>query len=169
MRRRPEALDAHTRARLEVAVRRVCPSWLRESQDDLVQMVAMKLLRAGSYGDHPDAYLSRVAYTVVIDEIRRRRRRHEVGMSPSLPHRLRDSASPSPEVQARGAEVGEILLSCLARLSDDRRRAVTLYLQDHSVPEIASLLGWERKRASNLVYRGLSDLRTELRRQGLAP
>jgi len=106
---------------------------------------------------------------VVIDEIRRKRRRNEVGMSPSMPDRIANSGDLSPETLARGAEVGQVLLECVATLSTDRRRAVTLYLQDHPVPEIAQRMECNRKRASNLVYRGLDDLRDALRQRGYEP
>jgi RNA polymerase sigma-70 factor, ECF subfamily len=167
--RRAREIDAATRDRLVVAVRRVCPPWLRDSSDDLVQTAVMKLLRSTVEIESTDAYLSRVAYTVVIDEIRRRKRRREVGLSPSLPERLRDSGELSPEARARGDQIGKALLACLQSLSADRRRAVALYLQDHSVPEIAELLGWDAKKASNMVYRGLGDLRTALARRGIGP
>lgn len=58
-------------------------------------------------------------------------------------------------------------LECLGSLKADRRRA--LYLQDHPVPEIAEQLESNRKRASNLVYRGLDGLRVELKKRGFEP
>jgi RNA polymerase sigma-70 factor (ECF subfamily) len=54
-------------------------------------------------------------------------------------------------------------------MTGDRRRAVMLYLQGHSVPEAARLLGWTAKRTENLVYRGLADLRHCLRAKGHTP
>lgn len=162
-------LDAEIRDKLLRHVRRIAPFWLREQCDDLAQMAAMKLMRTQSDHTWNDGFLSRVAYSVVIDEIRRRRRRAEVGMSPSMPDRLMNSAELSPDTIANGAQVGEALLACIAALPPDKRRAVTLYLQDHSVPEIASLLGFEPKKTSNLVYRGLGDLRDALRARGIQP
>jgi RNA polymerase sigma-70 factor (ECF subfamily) len=46
---------------------------------------------------------------------------------------------------------------------------VTLYLQGHTVPETARVLDWPAKRADNLVYRGLADLRQCLLAKGLRP
>lgn len=167
--RRPTDIDADVRARLVVAVRRACPGWLADAADDLVQTAVMKLLRGDVPPPLSDAYLGRVAYTVVIDEIRRRKRRREVGMSPSLPDRLQSSGDVSPEARTRGAEIGQVLVKCLAGLSDERRRAVALYLQDHSTAEIASLLDWDAKKASNQLHRGLGDLRAALARRGVTP
>lgn len=165
----PDAIDAETRAQMVACMRRVCPTWLADQRDDLVQMACVKLMRSKSEAELNPAYLSRVAYTVVIDEVRRRQRRQEVGMSPSLPDRIANSAELSPETRARGTQVGRVLVECLQELGDDRRQAVALYLQDHGVPEIARILDCDRKRASNLVYRGMSDLRAELRARGVEP
>ena len=165
----PTDIDAEARAQLDRAVSRVCPPWLREYRDDLVQMSAMKILRTQGETDMSASYLYRVAYSVVIDEIRRRRRRQEVGMSPSMPDRIANSGELSPETRAHGATLGLQLTDCIGLLSLDRRRAVTLYLQDHSIPEIAQILSWDRKKASNAVYRGLSDLRVHLGERGIAP
>lgn len=162
-------VDAEVRAQLVRYVGRVCPAWLSPHREDLVQMAAVKLMRTASDKEWTDGFLSRVAYSVVIDEIRRKRRRNEVGMSPSMPERIMNSGDLSPETQVRGSQVGEALLECVATLKESRRRAVTLYLQDHPVPEIAERMGCDRKRASNLLYRGLEDLREALRSRGLAP
>ena len=88
-------------------------------------------------------------------------------MSPSMPDRLVNNLELSPEVRSRGAQLGEAVIECLQELAESRRRAVVLYLQDHSVPEIAELLGWDTKKASNSVYRGLEDLREKLRERGV--
>ena len=160
-------VDADTRHRMERAVGRLCPGWLSPHRDDLVQMALIKLLRSSSSHELGDAFLSRVAYSVVVDEIRRRRRRNEVGMSPSLPDRLVNSAELSPETRSHGLALGEQLVECLQSLAEARRRAVVLYLQDHTIPEIADTLGWDQKKASNAVYRGLHDLRAMLTERGL--
>lgn len=51
------------------------------------------------------------------------------------------------------------LLEAIRQLPADRRRAVTLFLQGFSVPEIAELLGCDRNRAHNLAYRGVRALK----------
>jgi RNA polymerase sigma-70 factor (ECF subfamily) len=160
-------IDADTRARIDRAVGRLVPGWLSPHRDDLVQMCVVKLLKTRSTAELSDAFLSRVAYSVIVDEIRRRRRRNEVGMSPSLPDRLAGSNDISPETRSHGAALGEQLVECLQLLVEARRRAVVLYLQDHTIPEIAELLGWDTKKASNSVYRGLEDLRAALAARGL--
>ena len=51
----------------------------------------------------------------------------------------------------------------------DRRLAVTLHLQGHSVPDAARVLDWPVKRTENLVYRGMADLRECLMSKGIEP
>ena len=163
------AVDDAVRARLAQAVRRFAPHWMGDQLDDLVQTAVMRILRGPPSWTLDPPLLRRIAYSVVIDELRRRKRRPEVEMSPSMPDRIVNSGELSPETRVHGAGVGESVVAAVHGLSDDRRRAVTLYLQDHTVPEIADLLGWDRKRASNCVYRGLADLREVLEVRGVLP
>ncbi len=163
----PPGFDGELRERLLGAVRRVRPAWMADQEEDLVQIALVKLMRSEAPVGRSHAFLRKVAWSVVVDEIRRTKRRSETGMSPSLPDRIAHSGELSPEVRARGQQVGTTLVRCLERLAPDRRRAVALYLQDHPVPEIAERLGWDFKRASNLVYRGLEDLRQALTAEGL--
>jgi RNA polymerase sigma-70 factor (ECF subfamily) len=151
------------------AVRRACPPWLAQDADDLVQEGLLRLL------DRTDidpatlsaAYLRRIAHSVVVDEIRRRRRRP--GDEPqAVDHSEAETADLRIEGATRGA-IGDGIATCLARQNEDRRRALTLHLLGHSVPEAARLMGCDAKRAENLVYRGLAHLRSCLAELGLAP
>ena len=58
---------------------------------------------------------------------------------------------------------------CLSRQIDARRRAVTLHLLGHTVGEIASYLECNAKKAENLVYRGIKQLRDCLTAKGVHP
>jgi RNA polymerase sigma-70 factor (ECF subfamily) len=77
--------------------------------------------------------------------------------------------APGPERQYAAGQVGRAIRDCLLGLVTDRRLAVALHLQGHSVPQAAALLGWDRKRTENLVYRGLADLRACLEKKGVSP
>ena len=84
--------------------------------------------------------------------------------------RFRGTAYPVllPSLRDPRLHLAAVIVS-LQELSEDRRRAVTLYLQGHSIPEAARILEWDVKRTENLVYRGLADLRTCLLRKGHRP
>ena len=79
------------------------------------------------------------------------------------------AAGPDPAERAAAEEIGRAIRACLARLLPNRRLAVTLYLQGHTGPETASILGWSLKRAENMIFRGLADLRACLTRRGITP
>jgi DNA-directed RNA polymerase specialized sigma24 family protein len=55
----------------------------------------------------------------------------------------------------------------MARLPENRRLAVGLHLRGMTTDEIADLMEWSEPKARNLVYRGLKDLRGELRDMGV--
>jgi RNA polymerase sigma-70 factor, ECF subfamily len=157
------------------AVDRVCPRWLADRADDLVQVALMRVMeiqrkREGTAELSP-FYLKKTAYSALIDEIRRLRRRQEVSLErdeeedgPAFDPAAPD---PDPERATAGRQVGRAIRDCLGGMVPPRRHAVTLNLQGHSVPEIGRLLGWTAKKAENLVYRGMSDLRGCLGEKGI--
>jgi RNA polymerase sigma-70 factor, ECF subfamily len=160
------------------AVRRQCPWWLRDHAQDIAQAALMKVmaLAGRSEGERPltSFYLHRVAHSALVDEIRRRRRRHEVALEVVTDAgEERPVAEPrahgDPEQDASYRQLGTAVRACLAAMKRERRLAVMLYLQGHSVPDAARLLGWTVKRTDNLVYRGLADLRHCLVRKGHRP
>lgn len=134
--------------------------------------------RAGK-GTRSSSYLYRVAYSVVIDEWRRSRCRSEISFSEDpfeandadneMSHEILASSDPDPARASASSEVGRGIGDCLQRLNDNRRRAVTLYLLGHTVPEASRVLRSNLKRTESLVYRGLADLRRCLALKGLDP
>jgi RNA polymerase sigma-70 factor, ECF subfamily len=157
------------RRELARAVRRVCPRFLAQEADDLVQESFLRLLKA-SRADSVDglsaAYLKKVAYSAVVDEIRRRRRQLAL-----------DAGAEGGDIEAAADErrsmpepaVGNAIAACLQRLQPDRRRALTLHLLGHSGSEVARLLVCDAKRAENLTLRGLAQLRECLHDKGVKP
>lgn len=153
------------------AVARVCPPWLADRADDLVQVALLRIYevqrRSEGKAELSSFYLKKAAYSAVVDEIRRRRRRQEVSLEEEGPEGQTASSQPDPERASAGAEIGRAIRDCLGSLVRPRRLAVTLYLEGHRVAEAARLLGWSAKKAENLVYRGLADLRGCLEAKGL--
>ena len=160
------------RRRLTRAVVRVCPRWLASHSEDIVQVAMLRVLNAArSRGEGPPdlsaLYVEKTAYSALVDEIRRQRRRLEdpAGGTHDL---AADPNGVDGESAIAAREVADGLRGCLALLGTPRKLAVTLHLQGHSVPEVAAILKWRTKRAENLVYRGLADLRRCLTMKGLA-
>lgn len=159
------------RADLVRAVQRVCPPWLADRREDLVQEALIRV--AEIRRSEPDrelapSYLRRSAYNALVDEIRRLRRRRETSLEGEEGTLQPPSEEPGPERLSAARQLGREIHDCLTRMVPPRRRAVALYLQGHSGPESARLMGWTPKRTNNLVYRGLDDLRRCLTGKGYA-
>ena len=138
--------------------------------DDLVQEVRIRVWTVYS-GDRNSrlktSYYYKVVNSAIIDSLRSHRG--------TLAHSVRsesDGGEDEPALIERigGEEQGPDsvfdeqrrktrLLEAIRQLPADRRRAVTLFLQGFTVPEIAELLGCDRNRAHNLAYRGVRALK----------
>lgn len=164
-----------TYAYLRCAVRRACPKWLDAHVDDIVQKAAIRLFRAlsseTSNGEVCGRYLYRVASTVVIDEIRHRRR--ETYQTDSLTaiqnssSQTPDSPQASPLQQMEHSQIGDAIFDCIAKLNRDRRCALSLQLQGHSCKDIAQRLNWNYKRTENLICRARVAVKKCLEHKGI--
>jgi len=161
------------RRRVVAAVRRNCPAWLAAQTEDIVQNVLLKLLKTSRKAEGEKrfsaVYLEKSVYGAVVDEIRRACRRKEKPVEDEQVVAQVAAPDEGPERGARSLEIARAIQSCLVRLVRSRRLAVTLYLEGCTLPETALYLRWTAKKAENLVYRGLADLRTCLRRRGFEP
>jgi RNA polymerase sigma-70 factor, ECF subfamily len=150
----------------------VCPRWLADRRDDIVQSALIRVTNVSAReGNTPLAasYLWKAAYSATVDEIRRARRLRESALADEAGEAIPAAGQADPERRAESRQVGTAIRACLATLIPDRRRAVTLHLQGHTIPECGRLLGWDAKRAENLAYRGMQDLRTCLEQKGITP
>lgn len=150
----------------------MCPAWLADRRDDIIQSALIRVTNISSReGNAPLAasYLWKAAYSATVDEIRRVRRLRETGLDDDGAAGALAADNAGPERRARSREAGAAIRTCLAGLLPDRRRAVTLHLQGHTIPECGRLLGWEAKRAENMAYRGMQDLRACLEQKGITP
>ena len=161
---------------LRATIAKLCPKDLGLQFGDIEQEVRIRLWRAlQSEREIRDAasYIYRVAATTTIDAVRRvkARREEQIGIAEEEGEdevsQLAASPKASPERVARQREVGRKIEACLLKLSDDRARAVRLYLEGLGSQEIADLTGWTEPKARNLTYRGLNDLRGCLRTEGI--
>ena len=168
-----DALALELRSQLGRAIYRICPAWLSAHRDDIVQAAIVRLLqlpeRDEDLGPYPSSYVWKVAYSTMIDEIRRLRRLQTETLDVAVHDPESKDLASDPERWRVGSEIGNGIQCCLSTLNRDRRRAVTLHLIGHATPEIARLLGWKIKRVENALYRGLADLRACLSARGLRP
>ncbi len=164
---------AELRAQLEHAVRRICPPWLAGHREDLVQVALLRIVEIARKSEQTrqfsSSYLWRTAYSSLVDEIRRQRRRREVRLDEEAEGEVFDSGNPGPRRILESRELDRAMRQCLGRMAESRRLALTLHLQGFRQAEAAPILGWNAKRVYNLVHRGLKDLRECLAEKGMQP
>lgn len=164
-----EALVARFHGLLRLAASR--QGLAADAFDDLVQETRIRLWRAGARGEKistlPASYLYRTAATAAIDLLRRDRARRE----DALDETGTVAAAPAHAADAETArrDVEQVVAEAVDRLGDNRRSVVRMYLAGYSREEIAMHLGWTDAKVRNLLYRGLDDLRTDLRARGIDP
>ena len=155
--------------RLRCIASRSLRDWSPPDREDLIQDAALKLLRRGRSlegGVLSGCYLSRTLRSVAIDEVRRRSRRHEVACEDLEPHDPERVVWPSPEQALRTARLGRRVEHALTQVHSRRRDLVERYVTGSTVRECAAELSVEHKRAENLIYRGLGQLRRALEGAG---
>lgn len=132
--------------------------------DEVFQDVRIRLWRALATGEKiagaPASYVYRTAISAALDLIRRRRARREEGID-----RLQDklpARNARTDHSLETSDFMERLSGAISALKESRRVVVRMYLIGYHREEIAELLGWTEAKTRNLLYRGLSELRTKL-------
>jgi RNA polymerase sigma-70 factor (ECF subfamily) len=163
---------------LSQTIIRLCPKDMGLDFNDIEQDSRLRLWNALQNEReirNPASFLYRIALTATLDAVRRIKAKREdqlrlaeaeeedEGASLALPSDPRHS----PESEAQRRQLAGKIRNALGRLSDNRRRAVGLYLEGFGSREIADLLGWSEAKARNLLYRGLRDLRAQLCIEGI--
>lgn len=160
------------RSILERAVRTVCPGWLASQREDLVQKACLRIVKKSAESEESrspgTSYLWKVAHSVVMDEIRHRRRRPETDLE-SLGPAESSSALAAPEDRASSVDLRDAIQQGVEQLAEPRRWVVLLYLYGYSLKDSAGILGWNSKRVDNQRYKGLTELRSYLRERGHEP
>jgi RNA polymerase sigma factor (sigma-70 family) len=155
-----------------------CPKDMGLQFNDIEQEARLRLWRALQSEreiENLTSYLYRIAVTATLDAIRRVKAKREDQLllaeeeeeEPGEPHRLMAGPEHAPDLLAERRLVVRKVEAALARLPENRRRAVGLHLEGMTKQEIGDLLGWTESKARNLVYRGLQDLREQLQAEGV--
>ena len=155
---------------LEKALYRTCPQWLQSEVEDLVQEAMIKLMKMLEASDQPmqvnKTYIKRMAHSITIDEIRKRQRRPEQGTEAGGEA---EQVADIERDESAQRDTANSISECISEQLPDRQRAVTLHLIGHTVAEIARMLDCKAKRAENMVYRGVKQLRECLQAKGVHP
>ena len=166
---------------LRQTIARICPKDLGIQFDDIEREARLRLWRAIKAErkiNFHGSYIYKIVVSVTINAIHRAKARREEQLrlaeddededaaeGPTIT--LTSVAENSPEAQAEREELLRKVDGAMSRLPENRRLAVGLHLKGMTTEEIADLMGWSEPKARNLIYRGLKDLREELRDAGI--
>jgi RNA polymerase sigma factor (sigma-70 family) len=137
--------------------------------DDLFQEVKIKLwkvLRNERKINNLAAYIRKIVDSTVIDQLRKAKRQETI-YSHEKERKITEQRMHYAFPIQQGSELKEIIARAVSGLIESRRKAVQLYLLNMSLEEIADFYSWSRDKTRNLLYRGLADLRAELRQHGI--
>jgi RNA polymerase sigma-70 factor (ECF subfamily) len=142
--------------------------------DELVQDVRIRLWRAKGARERlaevSTSYVWRTAMAAAMDLLRRRRTLRETtrahGADLTL---LPDARAAAPDREVEHGDLVARVAAAVAELPEARRVAVRMHLAGYPREEIGRMLGWTDAKARNLIYRGLTELRTRLTEQGIWP
>lgn len=161
---------------LRRTIAKVCPQTMGLSVEEIEQDARVRLWSAlKSERDivHPVSYVYKVGVSAALRAIRRAKARREdqlqddgIGDGVSA-EAFRTRPDASPETLAERRQWVRKIDLAMSKLAENRRRAARLHLRGLTTQEIADSLGWSEPKARNLVHRGLKDLRTRLRLEGV--
>ncbi len=135
--------------------------------EDIIQEIRIRLWKrfeSEKKVANPSSYIKKVVSSVLIDQLRKSRAEEKL-LHQAMQRNIEKERLPGDE--DAGEHLRRILEEAVGSLIETRRQVVKLFLLDLTVEEIASVLRWSHDKTRNLLYRGLSDLKIELKKRGV--
>jgi RNA polymerase sigma factor (sigma-70 family) len=136
--------------------------------DDILQEVMIKIWKRiapenkiKSYS----SYINRITNSTLIDFIRKSRRQEKL-IYHEMQKRLIEKECNYDEALEHNV-LKKAISTAIDSLIESRRKVIKLYLSDLTIEEISLSLNWTKDKTRNLLYRGLSDLKSKLKEQGI--
>ncbi len=148
------------------------PRITQEEKEDIAQEVKLKIWRMLSTGkkiSNLTSYLWRVVYSTALDFLNKR-----VDSITFDEEKYGNFSFHIPlfkkiysESQIEKKELRLIIEKAMNSLPQNRRIVIKLYLNGMNVEEVANFLDWSKSKVNHLYYRGLDDLKGELKKLGI--
>jgi DNA-directed RNA polymerase specialized sigma24 family protein len=148
---------------LRQTLERIWPPELGGAREELEQEACRQFGQAlARETERGDLTLYRIAVTMTLETVRRFTQQHAAQAIAWIdPH---DSAA-NPNVEQ--PDLARRIQAAMARLPNNRRRAVGLHLTGLTKPEMSELLGWSEAKVDKEIERGLRSLRAALHAAGI--
>jgi len=148
------------------------PHYLMESNDDVVQDVMMKLMKADKRAGETVknfGYMKQTVMSVIIDYIRKHKTHQSQESEFDEAHEMYQlqKIHSSPEQLVHHQSLLEHVYLAIGQLSELRQTTLMLYLRGMKIREIAEILQMNITKVRNEVYRGKSEIIKILNAQGV--
>ncbi|MBN2246964.1 MAG: sigma-70 family RNA polymerase sigma factor [Candidatus Aminicenantes bacterium] len=137
--------------------------------EDIYQEVKIRIwriLKNEKKIDNYTSYIMKIVNSTVIDQIRKSRRQGEIILAEKQKN-ISENRITYKILNKEESLLKDIVGQAADNLKESRKKVVKLYLLNLTIEEIAALFGWTKHKTRNLLYRGLNDLKTELKNQGI--
>jgi len=137
--------------------------------DDISQEVILKLWKVINNEKkikHYSSYIKKVVNSTIIDYLRKSRRQQQV-ISSKMQEKIFEKQAAFKEKDDQKNIFVKKIYSAVESLIESRKKVVKLYLLDLTIEEISILFNWTEDKTRNLLYRGLSDLKKNLKESGI--
>ena len=137
--------------------------------EDIYQEVKIrlwKILKNEKRIENYSSYIMKIVNSTVIDQIRKSRRQGEIILAEKQKN-ISEKKQTYKIITPNEHLLKDIIGHAVENLRESRKKVVKLYLLNLSIEEIAALFGWTKHKTRNLLYRGLNDLKAEIRDQGV--
>lgn len=139
--------------------------------DELVQDVRIRLWKGRGTSEEiralPTSYVYQAAMSAAVDMLRRRRREASRSTDAAADDVDRVPLRGGADDLARLRDLEARVEAALGRLVPTRRVVVRMSLAGYDKQQIMERLGWSDARVRNLLSRGMDDLRSHLREEGI--
>jgi RNA polymerase sigma-70 factor (ECF subfamily) len=137
--------------------------------DDIAQEVRIKIwkvLQDEKNISNYASYIRKIVDSSVIDHLRKLKREERIFLQEKL-NKVSEKQNHYTSKNAHEENLKEIVGQAVEKLRESRRQVVKLYLMNLSIEEISAVLNWSNDKTRNLLYRGLADLKANLKNRDI--
>lgn len=137
--------------------------------EDIVQEVKIKIwkvLNDEKKIKNYSSYIRKIVDSSVIDQLRRLKREEGIIYNEKQ-KRISEWKSSYEKNKSNNESLKASLEWAVNSLIESRRKVVKLFLLSMTIEEIAHYLNWSKDKTRNLLYRGLKDLKKNLKEKGI--
>ncbi len=138
-------------------------------KDDLLQEIRIRIWKAyRSRGDdiqYFNAYIKKIVFSVFINEINRIKKEDKLLEIARTNASQQDGSN--EERLASHELLKKTLVASIGNINKSKQQVIKLRLEGYTIDQIARLNNWSYRKTCNMLYRGIRELKHEMRKKGI--